>query len=231
MDSAANFAIKALKSFEKAYLLIKDPETDIDNNPESLGSRKMTVQYNPAKLRISTRAGSFQQPVVGSAITTYNQITIPAQTVLDVELIVEAINNQDAFMFDKFTGAAPSALLDDVSGGVASLFGEGCSVQKQVEGIVGLMMNSYTRQIVFCWSDMEFRGELTSVSASYTMFNPVGNPICAHIHMSIQQNNPTKEVVSYWNNAFESTFGEQSAAGTIVNANRKTDALRNWINI
>ena len=29
MDSAANFAIKALKTFEKAYLLVKDPETDM----------------------------------------------------------------------------------------------------------------------------------------------------------------------------------------------------------
>lgn len=230
MDSVANFAIKAAKAFEKAYLRVKDPDTDAEN-PEGVGSRKMIVQYNPAKLRISTRAGSFQQPVVGSAITTYNQITIPPQTVLDVELIMEDVNNQDAFMFDKITGQSPSALMDDVKGGYASVTGDGCSVQKQVEGIIGLMMNPYTRQVVFGWSDMEFRGELTAVTAAYTMFNPVGNPIFARVNLSIQQNNPTKEVVDYWSKAFENTFGEQKADGTVVNGNYKVDAARNWINI
>lgn len=230
MDSVANFAIKSAKSFEKAYLRVKDPKTDSDN-PESLGSRKMIVQYNPAKLRISTRAGSFQQPVVGSAITTYNQITIPPQTVLDVELIMEAINNQDAFMFDKFTGVAPSALMSDVQGGMASFMEEGCSVRKQVEGIIGLMMDPYTRQVVFCWSDMEFRGELTGVTANYTMFNPIGNPICARVNLSIQQNNPVPEVVEYWNKAFTSTFGDQKKNNSVVNGNYKVDALRNWVNI
>ena len=228
--SVAKFAVKAAKTFEKAYLLVKDPETDQDTNPEVWGSRKMIVQYNPAKLRISTRAGSFQQPVVGSAITTYNQITIPAQTVLDVELIVEDINNQDAFMFDKLTGQSPTALMDDAKMIYNAATGGECSVKKQVEGIIGLMMNGYTRQIVFCWSDMVFKGELTSVSANYTMFNPIGNPICAKLHLSIQQNNPTQEIVKYWDNAFTSVFGKQEADGT-VKGTRAVDSVRNWINI
>ena len=231
--SALKFVGNAIGNltFQKAYLRIKDPKTDKYTNPESWGSRRMTVQYNPAKLRISTRAGSFQQPVVGSAITTYNQITIPAQTVLDVELIIEDINNQDAFMLDKFTDFSATAIIDDVSNVAAAIMGREYSVRKTVEGILGLMMDPYTRQIVFCWSDMTFKGELTSVSATYTMFNPIGNPICAKVHLSIQQNNPTDDIVAYWEDAFDRRFLDPMVANMLKQVTDTVGAAQNWVNI
>ncbi len=192
-------------------------------------SPKMVVKYNPSSLNFSTRAGSFQQPVVGNASTQINQITIPSQTTLNVELIFDAVNNEDAFMMQKFNTISAGGVLSKATAFGKNLTKTGYSVQSDVEGLIGLLLNSNTRIVTFAWSDMIFKGELTSVSATYTMFNPIGNPIRAKVSLAIQQND-NKEESKYWDTAFDALFGE-AIIDNVVNTNSKKDVLQNWINI
>ena len=214
---------------ERAFLLVGHPTKKEEFH-------KMVVKYNPASIHMSTRAGSFQQPVMGSAVTQVTQMTVPAQTNFDVELIFDAINNEDAFMFQKFTTISASGAVTKTAAVVNNLKGDGYSVQTEVEGLISLMVNANTRKIIFCWSDMSISGELVSVNVAYTMFNPVGNPIYAKVSLSIQQQEDM-EGTGYWEKSFNTLFKDakvmdvNGVSTTVYNANSKKDMLKNWVRI
>ena len=214
---------------EKAMLLVGHPTKQEEFHV-------MRVKYNPASIHMSTRAGSFQQPVMGSAVTQVTQMTVPAQTTFDVDLIFDAINNEDAFMLQKYTTISASGAVSKTSAVLNNLKGDGYSVQTEVEGLVSLMVNANTRKIIFCWADMAISGELVSVSVAYTMFNPIGNPIYAKVSLSIQQQE-NMEGTGYWEKSFDTLFKEATVmdvggvSTSVYNANSKKDMLKNWVKI
>ena len=216
---------------EKALLIVGHP-----TKKDSV--HVMKVKYNPSSIHMSSRAGSFQQPVMGSAVTQITQMTVPSQTNFNVELIFDAINNEDAFMMQKFTTISASGAISKTAAVVNNLMGDGYSVQNEVEGLVGLMVNEGTRRITFCWSDMTISGELVSVNVTYTMFNPIGNPICAKVALSIQQMDDSNGGLEYWENSFNALFKNGTVkdlangeTASVYNANSKKDMLRNWVKI
>ncbi|MDD2972853.1 MAG: hypothetical protein PHE02_12075 [Lachnospiraceae bacterium] len=196
----------------------------------------MQVQYNPTSLNFHSQAGSFQmgQGAGEAGIHQITQMELPPQTSLACDLIFDAENNYDAFMEEKLVNSI---------GGIASAVkaahtlskGE-YSVQVPVDGLLSLITQEATRQVVFHWSKMTFFGELESVNAKYTMFSPRGYPIRAVVSLSIRQNlidihnQQNSPDIAYWTNAFDKLFG---AAGenTFVDAKASTEKLSNLLNL
>lgn len=173
------------------------------------GYHILKVKYNPSKIQIDSRAGSFLQP--GNGNNNVTQINMPSQTFMSFEILFDEENHPDAFMFEKATNLTAGALISDVAGIVKNLKNEeGYTVRPQVEALMGLLTQSETRQVVFYWKDMVFAGEVVSVDARYTMFNPMGNPIRAAVRLSIRQASQEPEDNKYWYEAFNN-FGKSGS--------------------
>lgn len=179
------------------------------------GYLAMEVQYNPNSIYLDTQAGKQVQYSAGNLGSGSNnqivQVTQPVSTTMSFQLIFDQVNVQDAFMAENLN----LTLGNVISGGanlVKKLTGKTYSVQTQIDGLMSLLTQDETRHVIFYWSHMCFRGELTSVSSRYTMFNKDGNPIRGVVDLSLRQGN--EEIFSYdetyWNHAFDKAFGDAS---------------------
>ena len=181
------------------------------------------VQYNPATLMLRTVGGKIRQyQAMGNenmnAMVSTDKKT---STYLSVQLIYEAIDNADAFgssglgMNVNDVVDATKSMLKNIDIGsqnstLNKFMGGGYSVKKPVEGLLSLMMEKESRQIIFVWNNMFFHGELISANANFTMFNKLGNPIKATVNLEIQQSNGNALFASdrqYWNDAFDKVYG------------------------
>ncbi len=196
--------------------------SSIESIVKKSGYHIFRVKYNPSKIQIESRAGSFLQPGPGGPGTnTLSQITMPTQTYMNFEILLDEENHQDAFMFDKVTNLSIGAGVSDIAGIVKNLRNdEGYTVRPLVEALIGILTQSETRQVVFFWSEMAFAGEVVSIDARYTMFNPIGNPIRAVVKLTILQGSEEQVDETYWNNAFDN-MGEggnwQSKVNNLLN--------------
>lgn len=196
------------------------------------GYHVIQVKYNPSKIGISAAGGSFMEAGAGGAGTnTLTQVTMPTQTVMRVELVFDDENHPDAFMWEKYTNLTAGALVSDASALAKTVMGRGYSVQAQIEGMIALLSQSETRQVVFYWSDLSYAGEVTSVDAKYTMFNPQGNPIRGNVTLSIQQGGEDA-TGEYWDKAFEKLFvsTQSKAAAAMGSFSNALDSMGNIIN-
>ncbi len=172
------------------------------------GYLPMQVQYNPSALYLDTSSAGLREidnsSVANLGTNQIAQITTPTITTLGMQLIFDDVNTQDAFMFDALDISAGGAMSH-----VMNLAREH-SVKKYAEGLIACLMSPITRQIIFYWSDMVFRGELFQVNVNYTMFNRKGEPIRATVELTIQQTAETEstEKGGYWDTAFTRAFGE-----------------------
>ena len=173
----------------------------------------MEVQYNPSSIHMQTATGSQLDYSGGSMGNMANNMIIqnivPTSTTMNVQLIFDEVNMYDAFMVNNVNspvGAIAQAAKYAVE--------KEHSVQHQIEGILSLLTMDVTRQVVFYWSKMCFRGELTAVQANYTMFNKSGNPIRGVVNLSIRQGEQAELFESsYWGKAYENLFTKGKADG------------------
>lgn len=173
----------------------------------------MEVQYNPSSIHMQTTTGSQLDYSGGSMGNMANNMIIqnivPTSTTMNVQLIFDEVNMYDAFMVNNVNspvGAIAQAAKYAVE--------KEHSVQHQIEGILSLLTMDVTRQVVFYWSKMCFRGELTAVQANYTMFNKSGNPIRGVVNLSIRQGEQAELFESsYWGKAYENLFKKGKANG------------------
>lgn len=184
------------------------------NSKDTVEYYDMPVQYNPSTLSLSSRAGLIEEEGPGEAgIGSRKSAVLPPETSLSVELIFEAIDNDGAFLSNTKQQKMEEALGKKRSyHPEAKQKAEGPEdfVQRQVDGLLSLVMQVSTKQVVFIWGDMNFGGELEDVSARYTMFGPKGNPIRASVDLTIRQAasdsdsqmNSSEE--AYWKDAWKS---------------------------
>ena len=180
----------------------------------------LEVQYNPSSIHMQTVTGSQLDYCGGSMGNKANnmivQNTVPTSTTMTVQLIFDDVNMFDAFMVNNINspvGATAQAVKYFVSGKH--------TVQPQVEGILSLLTMDATRQVIFYWAKMSFRGELTGVQARYTMFNKSGDPIRAVVSLSIRQGEQEMLYDSgYWEKAYENLFekGKHNGQGILAKA-------------
>lgn len=173
----------------------------------------MEVQYNPSSIHMQTATGSQLDYSGGSMGNMANNMIIqnivPTSTTMNVQLIFDEVNMYDAFMVNNVNSPV-GAIAQAAKYAVEKEY----TVQHQIEGILSLLTMDVTRQVVFYWSKMCFRGELTAVQANYTMFNKSGNPIRGVVNLSIRQGEQAELFESsYWGKAYENLFTKGKADG------------------
>lgn len=224
--------------------LLKQSKNGLLNNPgKSLknasklaggdsGYHTMQVKYNPSSISFSSQAGTYTHCGVGGmGMNQITQMSMPAQTIMNVELIFDDVNIPDAFMWDKFRLTAGS-VVSSVAGGIKQVKQDGYSVQAQVDGLIALITQSEARQVVFYWSEMAFAGEVTNISAEYTMFNPQGHPVRGNVRLSIFQmdNEVDSADKKYWDKAFTNLFGDYTEDKDVSDSS-VLDNIQNIINL
>lgn len=173
----------------------------------------MEVQYNPTSIHMQTTTGSQLDYSGGNMGNMANnmiiQNVVPTSTTMNVQLIFDEVNIYDAFMINNVNSPVGSA-----TQAIKYFAAKEHSVQHQIEGILSLLTMDATRQVVFYWAKMSFRGELTAVQANYTMFNKSGNPIRGVVNLSIRQGEQADFYEpSYWSKAYEDLFKKGKANG------------------
>lgn len=207
------------------------------------------VQYNPSSVRLSTRAGSYQQTNFGKqGMNKFGQYNSPPTTSLDVSLIFDDMFVDDAFMLTRVNNLSAGRIVQnavDKKTYTDKRSKYGHTIQPQVEGLLSLLTAAEHNLVEFCWADMKFKGIITHIEAKYTMFNQLGHPVRAVVQLSIQQavlaetDNDTEsekahraEIVNYWDDAFSKVFGDKSNLETVdVEAFDVKTALQNFINL
>ncbi len=194
----------------------------------------MQVQFNPNKIGLTTRAGAMMDyKSVGDAGRQQMSIVeLTAATVLTVQLIFDRMNIQDAFVREGNVLTNPTVgNLVSTAQSIYTNAHEGYSVQPQTEGLIALLTHRETREVIFTWSEMFFHGMVADVSAQYTMFNKIGNPIRSTIDLTIKQSDSMKEFESdreYWDEAFNAAFGEAGIKMKAKTESAVTSALGGW---
>ncbi len=186
---------------------------------EDSGYFAIEVQYNPSSIHMETLAGRQVDysggNLGGKSINQQTEVTQPVSTTMSFQLIFDDMNPFDAFMLENL---APTTVGNTVSlaGGLKKMTTDdmakgGYSVQTQVDGLMALLTQTETRQVIFFWAQMCFRGELTSVNTRYTMFNKDGNPIRGVADLTICQGEDPRfgYDTTYWDEAFSKAFGNE----------------------
>ena len=200
-----------------AWSIISDLKRGGEGDAVSNHYRKLTVQYNPASISFRTTAGKSVRPMGGDAgganANQIVQVINPVATEMSCQIILDDMNVFDAFLADGIvlsTGGALSAAkaignsaLEDESNQEAI---KGYSVQAAAEALLSILLLSETRQVLFTWGSMYFRGELTNTNVRFTMFNPQGNPIRAEVNLTIRQGDEFDADERYWTDAFDKVF-------------------------
>ena len=178
-----------------------------------LGYVAMEVQYNPNTIHMETQAGQQVQYSGGNlgsgSMNQITQVHQPVSTTISFQLIFDDMNPSDAFMLENLSATVGNAV-SGISSMARKLEGRNYSVQKQIDGLMSLLTQDTTRQVIFFWARMCFRGEITKVDTTYTMFNKDGNPIRGVVDMTIRQGNESEFAYdeTYWDKAFTNAFGE-----------------------
>lgn len=173
--------------------------------------KSVEVQYNPKSLFLSGVGGKVRSISATAGVEAengYNQIDNAVSTTLSCELVFSNVNISDAFMTEDLMNFNLEAAAGEVANVVKRLMGRSPSVQPQVDGIMSVLTNEFTKYIMFVWGGLVFRGELTRVDANYKMFNKNGDPIFATVNISIRQGFSPETILSEsaWKNNFNKTF-------------------------
>jgi len=169
------------------------------------------VQYNPSSITMNSVGGKIKnfQTMGNENLNSMTSTDKQTSTYLSVDLIYEDINVADAFGTSSMNMNVSDAK-DTVLSTIKNVANGGYSIKKPVEGLLSLMMEKETRQVIFVWNNMFFHGVMTSVSVDFTMFNKRGMPIKAKVSIQIQQSNTNQSFSSdkqYWDSAFDVAFG------------------------
>jgi hypothetical protein len=189
----------------------------------------LRVQYNPSSLTISANATSMdmkslQQGNIEDSMIVQN--SRPPSVVLGVQLIFDAVNNKDAFMFEKFR-LSPTDIAADIAG---AILGREYTVQPQTNALLAMVMRDSTRVVTFKWAEMTFTGEVTEISARYTMFSVSGKPIRSVVNLRLTQLVESTADSKYWDTAFDNCFGGAYTPKD-SGGKRATDTFGNLINL
>lgn len=197
------------------------------------GYLALEVQYNPSSIHMDTQAGKQVQYSGGelgnNSANQIVQVIQPVSTTMSFQLIFDDMNPQDAFLLEN---TAPTA--GNLVSGAADLARKGkgsYSVQSQIDGLMSLLTLDVTRQVIFYWARMCFRGELVSVSSRYTMFNKDGNPIRGVVDLSVRQGSgeDTGYDETYWEEAFTRAFGDPLTDQVTGKAGKAAKAMQNHL--
>lgn len=196
------------------------------------GFLALEVQYNPNSIHIDTQAGKQVQYSGGSLGNASNNQLIqyiqPVLSTMSFQLVFDDMNPEDAFMMEN-TALTVGNLISE-TGNLVRKARSAYSVQNQMDGLMSLLTQDVTRQVIFYWAKMCFQGELISVNNRYTMFNKDGNPIRGVVDLSICQDESKSSYDGiYWEEAFTRAFGDALEDAVTGKAGKAAKAVQNNI--
>lgn len=182
-----------------------------------------TVQFNPSEMSIGAKGeqlqkqSTAQRPGEQPEVETFK--VEPPSVTFSVSLIFDHVMNQDAFLADKIIPTAAMA-----AGNVRKLGGTEYSVRPEIEGLLAVLQNRYTRLITFQWGDFSFTGSLESVDAEYTMFSISGRPIRGTVSLQVTQSCAYETMVR-WQKDYQKAFG--SGIADLTTTSQKLGSILN----
>ena len=222
---------------------VVDTFTPGSNDPDKIGEIsdinknfvKFSVQYNPATIRIITQSGRQERKIkdsggVDDSLRGYKVGS--GKTKLSFDLIFDDVDNMNAFLLNDVVNTNVTGV---VNKGLDMIQHNGNkhSVRKKMDAIMSLLSTTATQHVIFFWSKMYFRGQVTDVSNKFTMFNPSGNPIRGEMHIEITQDaNQAQQFAydeHYWKNAFEEYFKDTSLLDDFA-GNHSKSAAQDFLN-
>lgn len=172
-------------------------------------AKQFKVQFNPSTLKLSAQSSECTsvRDVSGSGENVSGG-AVDVIMNLSVQLIFDRVNNQDAFMNEKFVLNPTSIVSGAAKGIVNTVTGREYTVQPQVEGFIAALRNSNTRLVTFCWGNLHYTGVLKRVDSKYTMFSVSGRPIRAVVDLEIELSDPSiaSGQMGEWQNQFNAAF-------------------------
>ncbi|MCL2035968.1 MAG: hypothetical protein FWG83_01095 [Oscillospiraceae bacterium] len=177
--------------------------------PMLSNDRRYKVQFNPKELLLNG-----QQPMdvksnlEGSDKDSPSSRKIahePAKVTLTMNLVFDEVNLFDCFTSEKFSPGAAN-LIKNVATMGAKALGKVWSVRPQVEAFIAALRNPYTRMVEFTWGEFSFEGNITNLSAEYTMFSIEGHPVRANLRLRLVNEKNDNES-DRWIKDFDKAFG------------------------
>ena len=177
---------------------------------------RFEFQYNPASMRLYSVNGKIQERSSNAGgVDKLSVMDFSGKSKLSFDIIFDDCDNMNAFMFNDIANAN---ITSGVNKGLSLLQNGGNthSIRKKMDAIMSVLSSPATQQVIFYWSKMVFRGTITNVQNSFTMFNPQGNPIRGTMHLEITQDKALSEMrfmEGYWKTAFNECFKEPEGGG------------------
>jgi len=193
--------------------------------------KTFTVQFNPGDLTVSGYGGGMVAKTNYGDKQKAGSVSFEPADVrvsMNVKLVFDKVDPQDAFAADKFRLTASSVATGAAKAVQSALGKKDNSVQTEVEGFIAALRSPYTRRITFHWGKLNYSGTLNRVSAQYTMFNLLGQPIRAYVTLSLICADQTVSPASMgvWEDSYEEAFGGGSQSFT--KAAQKVGSLVNF---
>lgn len=187
-------------------------------------TKTFLVHFNPSQLQIYATNLPVSKPDATGKNPVHDSVT-KSQLTLTVSLFFDEMNVYDSFMADKFTAGATAQGVKNVASSIAKATGKIWSVQDEVEGLVAALRNPYTRNVSFRWADFAFTGQLSNISAKYTMFSTSGRPVRAQVLMRIQHEMDDIYLKSWYDSYSKAFSGESSS---LTSASQKVGNVLNF---
>lgn len=173
---------------------------------------KFTVQFNPNELKFTGYGGEEMavQNYTNDPKKRGNQISsVSAHIEMNIPLIFDRVNNQDAFYSDKFSLGQTNVARGVGKLAVNAVTGNSYTVQPEVEAFTAIIRSGGKRLIHFSWGDMSYEGILNGVSAEYTMFNVNGEPIRANVNLRLVllDGGNYKQTTRIWTSKYKKHLG------------------------
>lgn len=185
-----------------------------DKNADAGNYKILEVQYNPSSI-------SIQGAVAGAMVSTLQRkadfdekkrINAVPSVVLAVELTFDDMKLYECFVTETLTsGVSTQTGLNAVGGLVDYAKGSSApkhSVLDMTNGLAYACINDKTRNVIFKWADMTFKGELTQVDAKYTMFSTSGAPVRSVVQIQITQGLTSRDDHDIWSGQVKELFSQ-----------------------
>ena len=187
------------------------------------------VQFNPSDLSLSGYGGGrvAKTDFGGKNGGGISYESAAVRITLNVKLIFDKVDPQEAFMSDKLSSSLSSMAQGAVRATREAFGKKDNSVQREVEGFMAALRSKYTNRITFHWGTMNYPGVLNRVSAQYTMFNVKGQPVRAAVTLSLvcADAEVSANSMGIWQKYYEEAF--QGKNQSYVKAAQKAGNLLN----
>lgn len=207
-------AAAAAMALESAYRQAKqtDSQGQLSGKIKDRGYKAFEVQFNPVEIGFDVQAQLPDSKENGNVGADVYIVSKSVKNVMTLPLIFDVSDTTSAFIWSKRDALVNGSLTDkikasSVAEAVTDTLGSN-GIQKQIDGLLSLISNSVTRNVVFIWGDMSISGMITGEEIKYEMFDTMGNPVRGRVTLSITVYHGIEDSdnAKYMNKAFDRLF-------------------------